>query len=89
MKDLNKVKDCLKDKLIVGIDKTSNEKEKYCEFLVIFIYPEKKQTGHVILRISFGDKKGMNFFKKILIGRYNILIKGFKNWKKDIKKWEI
>ena len=87
MDELDKVKEVLKDKQIIRIDKTINEKEKSWDFTVIFANSEKKAMGHCVVRIEFKDTAGMKKFKAILIERMNVLIKGYKNWIKAIKEY--
>ena len=84
---MNKIKDILKDKLIIRIDKNNYPVEGAEEFVIIFISPEKKQTGHCTVKIKYTDKEGMKTFKEILNNRFDVLIKGFKNWKKIIKEY--
>ena len=85
--ELKKIKEILKDKLIIRIDRTDNKKEFNVQYIIIFVNPERKQMGHCILKIPFTDEKFLNGFKKILIDKFDISIKGFKNWKKAIKEY--
>ena len=84
MNDFDKIKDVLKDKLIVRIDKTPNSEKKYWEFVIVFIQPERKQPGHCIMEISFDDELGMKKLKKILNYSLDNSIKSFKKWKRVI-----
>lgn len=86
MSDLVKLKDILKDKLVIRIDKTINEKDKCWDFIIIFVVPEKKFVGHCIVRMKWSEKKELKVFKKILIDRFKLSITGFKNWIKLIEE---
>lgn len=86
MDELKKIEKILSDKLIVRIDKTKNDRDLSNDFVVIFINPEKKEPGHVTIKIPCSDKKFLEEFKKVLIKKFDVTIRGFKNWKKAIKE---
>lgn len=85
MDDLSKIEDVLKDKQIIRIDRNKNKTE--LELIVIFVNPEKKQMGHFISKIPYNKPKDIKRFKEILDHKFNISIKGYKNWKKKIKEY--
>lgn len=84
-KEFEKIKEILADKLIVRLDKNFNPKTEEYEHIVVFVNSEKKTVGHCIVSISPLDKSGLKTFKKIITDRFDISIKGYKNWKKLLR----
>jgi len=83
--DLKKLKEILSSKIIYAIDKTEDNK-KY-NFIILFINPEKRVPGHIVLEVDKNDKVFKKEFKKILIKKFNTIKKGYNNWKKIIKSY--
>jgi hypothetical protein len=87
LEEIEKIKEILTGKQIIGITKNYDNGNKSSEFIVAFIIPSKKQPGHIVIKIEDHDIKFLKEFKNILIDNFNKSIRGYKNWKKEVLKY--
>jgi hypothetical protein len=85
MSEIEQIKEVLKDKMIIRIDKKLEPVDNCFYYVVIFVNCVRKSMGHIEVKIPVFDRNFLNQFKSILLKNFNVSIKGFKNWKKLIK----